>query len=254
MLVYALRHMALTGTRTRFGRIAQKIEFKLLLFFGYVATLIYTWIKTGNLLLILLTHLIFVLIFGIIYLGYEFLMFFVAPAFAILWPIENYRVKRLLKSFKQGVPVEAVVILGHSNWFTLEGWVKPIFLTRDVKSLIKYLTETKQDFSFYPNAKFEDVEKIMSNQNVKRVYFFGHGDSHRFQLGTDEILYYCDFNNPKYGKEFVHQIHCGDPYGKSLIDYVVPEANMAKCFMFRKPINSCDIVRELKRMTKAEKV
>ncbi len=91
----------------------------------------------------------------------------------------------------------------------------------------------------------------MSDKNIKEVYFFGHGDSHSFQLNTDTFLYYCDFNNPKkYGKEFVHQVHCGILYGKSLIDYVVPEKNRDKCFFFRKTITSTDIEREFNQKLK----
>jgi len=76
------------------------------------------------------------------------------------------------------------------------------------------------------------------------------GSSHIFQLSIDEILYYCDFNNPKYKKEFVHQIHCGTTHGKSLVDYVVPLENRGSCFFFRKPINGFDILKELKRRRK----
>lgn len=71
------------------------------------------------------------------------------------------------------------------------------------------------------------------------------------QINTEDYLYYCDFNDPqKYGKEFIHQIHCGTPDGKSLIDYVVPKENQNKCFLFRKPINSFDIQKEFKKRTK----
>ncbi len=88
----------------------------------------------------------------------------------------------------------------------------------------------------------------MVDKDIKEVYFVGHGDSHSFKLKGDKVLYYCDFNDPvKYGKEFVHQVHCGTSYGKSLIDYVVPKENRAKCFFFGKQINSNDIEKEFKR-------
>jgi len=104
-----------------------------------------------------------------------------------------------------------------------------------------------RDFSFYPRAGLVDVENIMRNKNISEVYILGHGNSHEFQLGTDEILYYCEFNDPKYTKQFVHQVHCGDKHGKSLIDYVVPEENRARCFFFREPITGPKIIRELKK-------
>jgi hypothetical protein len=95
----------------------------------------------------------------------------------------------------------------------------------------------------------------MSNKRIKEVYFFGHGDSHVFQLNTDQFLYYCEFNNrEKYGKDFVHQVHCGDPYGKRLIDYVVSEENRVKCFFFNEPIDYFDIRKEFKKRTKSLKI
>jgi hypothetical protein len=116
--------------------------------------------------------------------------------------------------------------------------------------MIEYLKKKNQNFSFYTKAGFADVEKIMSDKNIKEVYFFGHGDSHTFQLNTDEVLYYCEFNDQeKYGKEFVHQVHCGTPHGKSLIDYVVPEENRSKCFFFDKSITGPEIIKEFKRRT-----
>ena len=72
-------------------------------------------------------------------------------------------------------------------------------------------------------------------------------------LTPTKYYIHCDFNDPKYGKEFAHQVHCGTSYGKSLIDYVVPEENKAKCFMFRKTIDSGDIVKEFKRRIEEEK-
>ena len=173
-------------------------------------------------------------------------MFFFSPLFLIAWPLQNLLVQRYIKQFS-GADGEVAIILGHANWFTLEGWVKPIFLKREIKSLVKLLGAKGQTFVFYPDANMADVEMIMRNKNIKEVYFFGHGNSHVFQLGTDEILYYCDFNDPKYRKEYVHQVHCGLPHGKSLIDYVVPEENRSQCFHFRKPINSGDIQKEFKR-------
>ncbi|MBU6500646.1 MAG: hypothetical protein KGJ89_04310 [Patescibacteria group bacterium] len=236
---------------SKFGKTIQRLEFKLPLFFAYVSVLVYAWIRTGHLLPVLFVHLFFVLIVGIVYFGQEFLMFFFSPIFLVLWPLQNIFVRKYLKKFSQNAPTEAVVVLGHSNWFTLEGWVKPIFLKREIKGLVKLLEAKQQNFSFYPDSNISDVEKIMSNQNIKEVYFFGHGNSHCFQLSTDEILYYCDFNDPKYGKEFVHQVHCGLPHGKSLVDYVVPEKNRPQCFLFRKPINSGFIMKELKRRERA---
>ena len=90
----------------------------------------------------------------------------------------------------------------------------------------------------------------MSDKSVREVYFVGHGSSHKFQLGTDDIVYYCDFIDAKYGKDYVHQVHCGTPDGKSLVDYVVPESNRSGCFFVRKLLTTGQIEKELKRRTK----
>ncbi len=232
------------------GKIAeffQKLEMKLVLFFIYIIGLVYAWFTTGNLKGIIYAHLIFVTIFGFIYFFYEFMMFLFSPIYLVMWPIQNWLVKKYIKRFPQNIPSETVIVFGHSNWLTLEGWVKPIFFRKEIKMLIELLKAEHRSFSFYPTAKIKDVKAIMQNTQIKEVYFYGHGDSHSFQLDTDEILYYCDFNHPKYTKEFVHQIHCGDRFGKSLIDYVVPEENQPQCFFFRKKINAPTICKEFKK-------
>ena len=184
-----LSGMALAGSQTRFGKFVRKVQVGLILFFAYVATLVIVGWETRSFWMVFDTHLIFVLIFGIIYLRYQFFMFFFAPIYAVMWPIENFRVKRYLKHFKKNIPAETVIVLGHADWFTLEGWIKPIFLKREIKALVDYLHVAQKDFSFYTDADFTTVEEIMGDKNIKEVYFFGHGNSHEFQLDTDEILY-----------------------------------------------------------------
>jgi hypothetical protein len=166
---------------------------------------------------------------------------------ALYIPIEEYKIKKYLKKFKQNTPEEVVLILGHSDWTKLEAWVKPNSSLSEIKIIVELLNKKGQIFSFYPNASLKDVEEIMSNNEIKEVYLLGHGSSHIFQLGTDDILYYCEFNNSKYGKEFVHQVHCGTPDGKSLVDYVIPEENKKGCFLIRKPITGITIEKEFKK-------
>jgi len=231
------------------AKILLRADIRIFLFFLYIITLLFLLLE-GRWLLALFVHLFFVIIYGIAYFGYDFLQFFFSPIMMIVYPIDNYLLMRYLKKFNKNIPAPTVVVLGQSDWFKLEGWLKPNFLKSEIESLVRYLKTKKQDFSFYPRANFGDVERIMGDKSIEEVYFFGHGDSHTFQLNTDEILYYCDFNNPaKYGKQFVHQVHCGTPYGKSLIDYVVPEKNRPQCFFFRNPINSNDIKNEFKQRT-----
>jgi energy-coupling factor transporter transmembrane protein EcfT len=237
---------------TKYKKIFDKTETKLVLFLFYVISLVCIWMLGRHWWDVVFVHLFFVLIFSIFYFGGQFLWFFFAPLIAIFLPVQTYFINRYLRNYNQNIPAEAVVVLGRYNWFKMEAWVKPNFFKDEIALLVKLLESKRQNFSFYPDANFEDVEKIMSNRNIKEVYFFGHGDSHTFQLNNDYILYYCDFNDFKYGKEFVHQVHCGDPYGKSLIDYIVPKENRAKCFLFRKSISLNDIKKELRHRIRSQ--
>ena len=152
-----------------------------------------------------------------------------------------------MKKVQLNKSCHTVVVLAHSNWRKLEAWIKPNFNVSEIKLLHKYLEKKSDDFSFYPNAKLEDINKIMADPNVKEVYFYGHGSSHVFQLGTREYLYYCEFSNGKYKKDFVHQMHCGTEDGKSLVDYVVPEKNKKQCFWVKKSITGLFIEKILKK-------
>lgn len=235
-------------TMKNFKKILQRTDSRLIQFFVYLGALVFLLLKGFGFLSVVYVHLFFVLIYGIVYFRDEFLMFFFSPIFAIALPIQNYYLKKYLSNFKQNVSAEVVIVLGQSDWFKLWAWLKNNFLESEIKALVKYLQAKGQNFAFYTKASIKDVEKIMSNKSIKEVYFFGHGDSHTFQLNTDKYLYYCDFNDyQKYGKEFAHQVHCGTPDGKRLIDYVVPEENRDKCFFFDKSITSADIKKEFKR-------
>lgn len=231
-----------------FRKILLKTEFRLFLFFSYGISLVVVWLRSHVWRQVLYTHLIFAGIYSAFFFGKRFLWFFFAPLMALSLPVQNYILKRYLRNFNQNVPAETVIILGDADWFKFQAWIKPNVLKDEIKLLVRLLHTEKKTFSFFPHATVEDVEKIMGDKSIREVYFMGHGDSHSFLLLTDDILYYCDFNDiTKYSKDFVHQIHCGTPYGKSLVDYVVPEENRAKCFLFRKKINYYDIKREFKK-------
>lgn len=227
-----------------------QIEYKLFFFAAYVGFLIYLFIETRSWLNVLYVHIVAVFLFSIYYFGLQFLYISVAPLFAVTLPFFNFVSYRYLKKYKRNTPAEVAIILAHSNWFKLEAWIKPNYLVSELKKLVAYFQARKQDFSFYTGANIKDVEKIMADKNIKEVCFVGHGTSHVFQLCTDDILYYCDFNDVRYGKEFVHQIHCGTTDGKSLVDYVVREENKNGCFLIRKSINSFDIDKEFDRKIK----
>lgn len=231
--------------------VASRPEYKLVFFLAYIAALLITWIAGYGLAKVIAIHLLFVLVFSVYYFGLQFLLILIAPVFALTLPVQTYLVRRYLRQFSQNKPARVAVVLGHPDWTKLEAWVKPIFSKGEIKALIRYLRAKGQDFSFYPEASIRDVEQIMRDERVKEVYFFGHGNAHSFQLGTEEILYYCDFGGAAYTKDFVHQVHCGDPHGKSLVDYVVPETNRAECFFFPKSITGAQIMKEFKKRTRS---
>ncbi len=231
-------------------RVLSRAEFKLIVFLAYIGGLVYTWIIHHSWLRVLYAHMVMVGMFSIVFFGANVVFFFFSPLIAAATLVEAYLVKKYLKDFKQNVPAEVAVVLGHSDWFKFQAWVKLNVTRSELKCLIRCLEAKGQEFAFYPSATSIDVEEIMRNKSIREVYFVGHGDSHTFQLNTNDLLFYCEFNNPKYGKDFVHQVHCGSPHGKSLVDYVVPEDNRAKCFLFRKQIRVLTIERELKKREK----
>lgn len=226
------------------------IEPKLYFFLAYIASLIFLLLQGRGLKAVLLVHIISVCLFSLFRFGLEFLYILILPVMAIFLLIQYWLIKRYLKKFQQNIPQEAVIVLAHPDWLKLESWTRPDYIKADVKSIVRYLEAKKRTFSFYPHASIEDVEEVMKNKDIKEVYFVGHGSSHIFQLGPDDIIYYCEFNHKRYTKEFVHQVHCGTPDGKSLIDYIVPEENRAECFLIRKAINAFDVEREFKKMRK----
>ena len=226
------------------------IEWELIAFLLYFVFLAITIFTIKNLLVVLYIHIVLMLLFSIYYFGRELLYILVAPLFVILYPLNSFQTKIFLKKIKLNESCHTVVVLAHSNWRKLEAWIKPNFNVSEIKLLYKYLKKKGDDFAFYPNATLDDVSKIMADQNIKEIYFYGHGSSHVFQLGTGEYLYYCEFSNGKYEKDFVHQMHCGTEDGKSLVDYVVPDKNKKECFWVKKSITGPYIEKILKKKIK----
>ncbi|MFA6105338.1 MAG: hypothetical protein WC725_01915 [Patescibacteria group bacterium] len=231
-------------------KILRRTDVGLIQFFVYIFCLGVLVIKGYGFLSVVYVHVFFVMVYGTLIFWDDFLRFFLSPIFAIIIPIQDHLIHKYINTFEQNIPAETVIVLGQSDWFKLEAWIKHNYLKSEIVALVELLKIEGKRFSFYTMANVKDIEKIMSDKSIKEVYFFGHGDSHVFQLSTDKIIYYCDYNDrEKYSKQFVHQVHCGDPDGKSLIDYVVPEKNQASCFHFRKSIDSNDILKEFKRRT-----
>lgn len=222
-------------------------ENKLVVYVLYILVLIAVLFFGGGIKGVLLVHLFAVLIISFVYFGKQFLFNLFFPFLTVYLLVDYFRLLKYIKKFPQNIHKNTVVILGHSNWSKLEAWIKPNYSLSEIKLLVKLLVKKSAEFSIYANAKQNDVRDIMIDSNVREVYFYGHGTSHAFQLCTDDILYYCDFNDAKYEKDFVHQFHCGTVHGKSLVDYVVGDENRPKCFLIRKPINSLATARELKK-------
>lgn len=227
-----------------------------LLFFCIFLTSIFVAIANHNPILILVVYILLVIASAFLEVASEYLGLFIFPLFPIAFWVQNEeqkKIKKHLSNFNQNIPASAVVILAHYDRYHVKYGMKPNYDFVNIKAIVEYLKETRvNDFSFYTEALRSDVELIMSNQKVKEVLFVGHGDSHLFVLSLDEDIYYCDFNNPKYAKDFVHQVHCGDKSGKNrrLIDYVVREENRGKCFYFEKTIRTKQITKWFKERTK----
>lgn len=230
------------------GRKSGKMDLWLIIYALYIIYLVLVLITTRNIWLMVYAHILIVILFSLLYFGRDYLYILISPVWVIVFPFQSFLIKRHLKNFTQNIPMETVVILAHSDWLRLQSWMNPNYFCSELEVLAEYLKKKGSKFSFYTNATIDDVYKIMGNKDIKEVYFYGHGTSHMFQLSSYEMLYYCDFNNRnEYGKDFVHQVHCGTSHGKSLIDYVVPDGNKSKCFIFKKPITAIEIKKEFKK-------
>jgi hypothetical protein len=225
-----------------------RIDVSLVLFAAYIAYLMFLLAIIRDWKQVLAFHVLAVTIYCLVRYGRDYLYIILAPVmpFAIL--VDCVRLRPFLKKQKVNQHTETVVVLAHSDWRKLDAWINPNFSTGELEYLAKLLREKGRDFSFLVHAKPADVEKVMADPRVREVYFYGHGSAHMFKLDTNNTIYYCDFADGKYAKDFVHQIHCGTRHGKSLVDYVVPSANHDRCFLMRKPVTAIDIGRELKKM------
>ena len=178
---------------------------------------------------------------------------FAFPFFLLFFLVANKQekdIKKYLEKFNSNTHKKAVVILAYYDKYTIKYSFKNNYSLEEIKALVEYLKISRgDDFSFYLKASKDDVVKIIEDENVREVLFVGHGDSHTFVLNLDEEIYYCDFNNTKCSKDFIHQAHCGDKFGKSLVEYVVSKDNQNKCFYSRKEVSSKDIIKWFKNRT-----
>lgn len=230
----------------------ESLRFDPKLFFALIlgAILIYfsLTISRGALSALLL-YIFVVLVMSAWYFGQQFLRILFMPMFAAFDLIEYVRTQHHLRKYALNVHRETVIVLAYPDWKTFKAWVKPNYTFAEIKTLIRYLESTGKTHSFFTHASIEDIEKIMRDQSVQEVGFYGHGDSHTFCLSNNLTVFYCDYNKPEYSKQYVHQIHCGTKEGKSLIDYIIRPENKSRCFFFRRSITGREIIKELKSRT-----
>jgi len=198
-----------------------------------------------NLFIILGTYICLVLISCFLNVADEPIFVFVFPFLPIVfWFAVNHEkiIKKYISNIEQNIHKSAVVILAHYDRYHFKYAMKLNYDLSNIKSIIGYLKRNRgDDFSFYSKASMSDVESIMSDNKVREVLFVGHGDSHVFVLSLDDEIFYCDFNNQKYKKDYVHEVHCGHGKGKHLSDYVITAKNKEKCFLPEETIRTNDI-------------
>lgn len=133
-----------------------------------------------------------------------------------------------LRNIKNNIPSGTVIVTGKSEYKSPSFWFNPNY-DLDLIFLLEYLKLKKEDFSIYKNVDIETLDKIMSDNNIRTVYIVGHGRRHGFVIDANTTVDYCRYNDPRYKKNFVYQIHCNSQKGTSLVEYVVDEKNRKEC-------------------------
>jgi len=170
-----------------------------------------------------------------------------------VWLSHVYIKYWLLRGYSTARATEVAVILPGVNWRSPIAWLKPNFHSDDIKIVLAHAGRGGKNVSVYNDPDLNTVERLMRDKTVREVYFVGHGGTDFFRLGTEDVLCYCRFNDPeKYGKDFVHQVHCGTACGKSLREHVVPETNWPKCFFHPDKIDSYFMEKEFRRLVELE--
>ena len=160
-------------------------------------------------------------------IGIFFILFFL-PVRAITFFITEAVLRIILFHTPKNTPAGTVIVIGKTDYFRPAFWTSPNYDT-DLLLIVHYLKMLGKPFSIYYNASIETFDKIMENKKVHTVYVFGHGRRHGFAIDRNTVIDYCRYNDPKFKKDFVYQIHCNGGKGKSLVEYVVPQENQAEC-------------------------
>ena len=133
-----------------------------------------------------------------------------------------------LRKIKKNIPSKTVIVTGKSEYKSPSFWFSPNY-DLGLIFLIKYLKLKDEDFSIYMDVDLKTLDEIMSNNDINTVYLVGHGRRHGFGINSNTIVDYCRYNDARYKKHYVYQIHCNHQKGTSLVEYVVDEKNRKEC-------------------------
>ena len=155
-----------------------------------------------------------------------FIFYILLPLRLINFVIGHIFIYLYTRTIKNNVPLKTVIIIGKINYKDPNFWFSPSF-DLDLVYLIIYLKIKKEEFSVYRDTTLTELDEIMLNQNIKTIYLVGHGRRHGFSVDKELVVDYCRYQDTKYSKEHVYQIHCNGGGGKSLVEYVVHTKNQS---------------------------
>lgn len=233
---------------------SETITASFLLFVLLIFILCY-FINTHNFYILFVGFFIIFTLSCYLYYGWLFLIVILIPVIPLpfLWNIcfvhKNGKIKKYINQFTLNKPSRAVMILADFKWLSTDYFLKDNYSLKELKAIIEYINIRKVDFSIYFKASRSDIIKIMANPEIREVYFIGHGATDVFKLDSENIIYYEDFNDPKYYKDFVHQAHCGTKEGTPLREYIVPKENREECFWKNKTITSRTVIKWFNKKT-----
>lgn len=157
-----------------------------------------------------------------------FVIFFFVPVRILTFWITELVLFLHLRNVSKSKVESTVIIIGKNEYLKPSFWLNPNY-DIDLLFIKKYLRMKKEMFSVFKDVSLTQLDEIMKNKNIRIIYLVGHGRRHGFVLNTKTVVDYCRYNNKKFEKEFVYQIHCNQWGGKSLVEYVVTKENRDIC-------------------------
>ena len=168
--------------------------------------------------------------------------YFLLPAKLFVFLITHSILSVYLRKIKKNTPSRTVVVIGKCEYKSPKFWFSPNYES-DLLFLIKYLKLKNENFSIYKNVDVKALDEIMSNKDIRTVYLVGHGRRHSFAIDSKTLVDYCRYDNPKFKKDFVYQVHCNQGKGKSLVEYVVSKNNRKECLPEHGYVSNMTITR-----------